>query len=257
VGVDESGEEGLAVEVDALGGCGEGLGYFGEIADGDDLVAANRDRVGVGILWVGGEDLGVEENFFAGGSLRLERRSGGKKEEWRHEQKNEVTAGEASHSVAFPKTVLRSTKQEAHTIHGERTAALFAADKIPSGPDRFHGGQQVGGESGFKNVAGGSQAESFLHYQRRRFLAHEENPGVGGEFANETSGVESIHSGESDVEENQVRVQFGGLLNGVESVKGFLDDLQAGFFHEDSANQFSEGFEVFDQENAECGTLHV
>ena len=36
---------------------------FREIADGEDLVAANGDRFGIGILRIGGEDFGVEENL--------------------------------------------------------------------------------------------------------------------------------------------------------------------------------------------------
>src|SRR6266568_8524544 len=69
VRVDESGEERFAVEIDALGVSGNGLHYFRQGADGDDLVSADRNCVGVGILRVGGEDLGVKENLLIGAGL--------------------------------------------------------------------------------------------------------------------------------------------------------------------------------------------
>src|SRR5580704_2423970 len=85
VRVDEDGEQALAREVDALGGGGDGLVDFGEVADRDDFVTANRNRFGVRILRVAGEDLGVEENSLAGIFLRPERGTGQHKNEWSSE----------------------------------------------------------------------------------------------------------------------------------------------------------------------------
>jgi len=75
VGIDEAGEESFALEIDAFGVWGDGLRYFRKVADGDDFVSANRDCIGVGVLGVGGEDLGVEENSFTGSFLGLKRGS--------------------------------------------------------------------------------------------------------------------------------------------------------------------------------------
>ncbi len=68
--IDEAGEEALAFEIDALGGCGNGLQDVGEVADGDDLVPAKRDGLCVGMLGIGGEDFGVKQNALISVSLR-------------------------------------------------------------------------------------------------------------------------------------------------------------------------------------------
>src|SRR6476661_7469998 len=98
VGVNESGEECFAFEIDALGVGGNGIHDFGQGADGDDLVSADGDGVGVGVLRVGGKNLGVKENLFVGGFLR---RGGGEKKEYRNEEKNPVTTQESAHAITL------------------------------------------------------------------------------------------------------------------------------------------------------------
>ena len=85
VRIDEAGEKSLAFEVDALGGGSSGFFHFLEIADGEDFVAANGDGFGVGILRIGGEDFGVEENF-----VGLLGQGCDEKEEW--DQKSQEAA---------------------------------------------------------------------------------------------------------------------------------------------------------------------
>ena len=74
---------------------------FGQSADGDDLVPANGDGVSVGILRIGGENLGVKENLFVGGFLC---RGGGEKKECGNEEKNPVTTQESAHAITLSRT---------------------------------------------------------------------------------------------------------------------------------------------------------
>ena len=60
---------------DALGGCGDGLLDFAEVADRDDFVSAKGDGFRVGILRVCGENFGVEEDSVSGGVLRPRQRN--------------------------------------------------------------------------------------------------------------------------------------------------------------------------------------
>ena len=75
MGIDEAGKERFAFEIDALGVGGDGLRDFGEVADREDLVSANGNCCSVGILRIGGEDFGVEEDAVAGGFLSPQRGS--------------------------------------------------------------------------------------------------------------------------------------------------------------------------------------
>jgi len=74
--------------------------------------------------------------------------------------------------------------------------------------NRFHSGQQLFSRIRFNDVAQCTQGESFLYQIGRRFLAHEEYFAFGREFADSSSGFDSVHRGKTDVEQNQVRLQF-------------------------------------------------
>ena len=45
-------------------------------------------------------------------------------------------------------------------------------------------------------------------------MTHEEYLGAGGELSYPPGGFDSIELGEADVQQNQIRFQFFGLLNG-------------------------------------------
>ena len=103
VRIDEAGEQSFAVEIDALGGCGDGLLDFGKVADGDDFVSVKSDRFRVRILRIGGEDFGVEEDPVSGGVLRPKR--AGSENECRDKEKEYRTARELSQRLPFPMKV--------------------------------------------------------------------------------------------------------------------------------------------------------
>ncbi len=148
VGIDEAGEESLAFEIDALGVGRDGLRDFGEVADREDLVSANGNCFRVGILRVGGEDLGVEEDAVGGGSPELAGEEHGKR--------RDAAAREELHTVprfvpinsAFPKG-WRSARfeQKRNTYytqceHSPRLTAWSAEAGISASRAVFHPGLQ-------------------------------------------------------------------------------------------------------------------
>src|ERR1019366_7806968 len=119
VGIDEAGEESLAFEIDALGVGRDGLRDFREVADGEDLVPANGNCCGIGILRIGVEDFGVEEDAVGGIVLSVQQR-GGEKECCREQEKCEVSrcASQGSSQSITLSEGERSSKQNGkHTIH--------------------------------------------------------------------------------------------------------------------------------------------
>ncbi len=78
------------------------------------------------------------------------------------------------------------------------------------------------------NVGARSQTKGFLHYVRGRFLTHEDYFRFWGEFANLSSGLDTVQCVESDVEENQIRFKLYRLLNRFLAVAHLADDLQVG-----------------------------
>lgn len=104
--------------------------------------------------------------------------------------------------------------------------AITATDKRPAQENCFHGSEQLASGFCFDNVAPCAQAKGFLHHLSRRFLSQEEDFRFRTTFANFSSGFDSVQTGESDVQQNQIRLQFHRLLNRFPSVRDFADDLQ-------------------------------
>jgi hypothetical protein len=131
-----------------------------------------------------------------------------------------------------------------------RNVLGVAADEISAEQDGLHGEQQVGADAAFGDEATGAQAERFLDYLGRRFLADEEDFGTWGVLANEASCVESIEGGEADVEEDEAGLEFGGFLNGLLAVGYLGDDVKSGLLLQQSSDESAKGFEVFNDDNA-------
>ena len=60
--------------------------------------------------------------------------------------------------------------------------------------------------------------EDYLHDVRRAFLAHKEYFGSRGNFAYSSTGFDAVQCGQSDIQQNQIWVQFFGLLDGFQPV---------------------------------------
>ena len=95
VGIDEAGEKALALEVDALGIRRDRFQDLGQISDGNNFSGANGDGIGIGILRVGGENLGVIEDAF------VLREGGCQKKNGCGEQKNAAKPRDSSHDRPF------------------------------------------------------------------------------------------------------------------------------------------------------------
>src|SRR5580765_8240323 len=71
----------------------------------------------------------------------------------------------------------------------------------------------------------GAQAERLSHDIRRGLLAHEEQSCAGNEPADLLSDLESMQLRQIDIEQNQIRLQFFDLLNGLQPIHR-LEDLE-------------------------------
>jgi hypothetical protein len=105
---------------------------------------------------------------------------------------------------------------------GKRETATHESLTIEYGVDR---GQQVSPGRQLLNVTMGAQTERLSYDIRRGLLAHEEKSCVGGQLADLFRGLESIHLRQVDIEQNQIRLQFFGLPNGLQPIR-CLDGLE-------------------------------
>jgi hypothetical protein len=94
----------------------------------------------------------------------------------------------------------------------------------------------------------GAQSERLSYEIRRGLLAHEEQSCVGDKPADLFSDLESMHPRQVDIEQNHIRVQIDGLLNGLQPVH-CLDDLKLCSSLQLRTNDLAELRMVFDDEN--------
>jgi len=106
--------------------------------------------------------------------------------------------------------------------------AITATDKRSAREDCFHRSAQLASGLYFDNVALYAQAKGFLDHLSRRFLSQEEDFRFQTTFANFSGGFDSVQTWESDVQQNQIRLQLHRLLNRFPSVRDFADDLYVG-----------------------------
>src|SRR5215469_8786584 len=69
VGINETREKRLALQVQAFGACRDGPGNFRVGSHRYNLIASNSDSLCVRIFWLRCEDLGVKENALVGATL--------------------------------------------------------------------------------------------------------------------------------------------------------------------------------------------
>ena len=131
------------------------------------------------------------------------------------------------------------------------TGNQAAADKLPAIKNRLDSSEQVGCSLCLRNVAPCSQAKGCLHQLWGRFLRHEDYLGFRCEFANLSSGFDSIQRWESDIEENQVRLQFFSFLNCFLPIGHFADDLQVWPFRQCLTNKLAERREILYHDKAD------
>jgi hypothetical protein len=109
-------------------------------------------------------------------------------------------------------------------------------------------GQQVNRRGCLLNVTIGAQTERLSYDIRRGLLAHEEKSCVGDEPADLFSDLESMHLWQVDIEQNQIRLQLFGLLNGLQPIR-CLDGVEIRPSSKRRTNEMAERRMVLDDEN--------
>jgi hypothetical protein len=132
-----------------------------------------------------------------------------------------LCVGPPSHSARIGSAGLR-----VGCYHGT-AGRQSATDELPVSADRLNRGQQVDSGASFHHIAYRPKAKSFFHDFGRGFLAYKNYLGFGGDLADSPSGFDSVQAWKSDVEHNQLRLQFFGFLYCFESICGLADDLQS------------------------------
>ena len=94
------------------------------------------------------------------------------------------------------------------------------------------------------------RAQSDLHHILGIVRAQEDDPGVGRELSYPPGGFDSIQSWETDVQQDQVRPEFFGLLNGFQSIRHFADDLPFWMYSKQQTDLASPVFVIICYENA-------
>ncbi len=94
----------------------------------------------------------------------------------------------------------------------------------------------------------GAQTERHSYDVRQGLLAQEEQSRVGGEHGDLFSDLESMQLRQIDIEQNHVRLQFFGLLNGLQPIRR-LDDLELRPSLKLRTNETAERRMVLDDEN--------
>ncbi len=120
---------------------------------------------------------------------------------------------------------LEQIRRQVNPLHGGSSVESGATHKPLSRNDCFYSSEQLGSGPCFHNVAPRAYAQSFLHHFARRFLAQEDYSGRRDKFANLSSDLEAIQDWESDVQQNQIWLQFHRFLNRCQSVRHFTNDL--------------------------------
>jgi hypothetical protein len=63
------------------------------------------------------------------------------------------------------------------------------------------------------------------------------------------SDLNAVEFGQTDIEQDQVWLQFPALLDGFQSIRSFADDLTCGIFFQKQIKETAPGFEIVHHEN--------
>jgi hypothetical protein len=96
----------------------------------------------------------------------------------------------------------------------------------------FYHGYQIESQPGFVDAAVGAGFNGTFFELRGVVVAHHQNFDLRNFLADSTRGVKTASVGHADVQENQIRSQFGGFLESLGGASGFTANLPAGFLGE-------------------------
>jgi predicted nucleic acid-binding Zn ribbon protein len=94
-----------------------------------------------------------------------------------------------------------------------RSKLLNTAGKLFALKHSFHRWHKVAASARLNHVAQCTQPESFLYYIRGGFLSEENDLGVWNELANLPARLDSIQAGQTDIQQNQIRLKLDGFLD--------------------------------------------
>src|SRR5262245_3912051 len=96
------------------------------------------------------------------------------------------------------------------------------------------------------NIAVRAQTKGFFYDFRRRFQANEQKFCVGSNRPNPLGGLYSIQALQADIEQNQIRLQLFGQLNGFQSVWHFPNYSELRPVLKPQTNKSAKSLMVFD-----------
>jgi hypothetical protein len=129
------------------------------------------------------------------------------------------------------------------------------AQKLLPRHNRFHGGNQFVAGIRLQNVTMSARGESRLRYLGIEHLTHEEYFGIGSDLANVSSGSNSIQLGESDVQQNQIRLQIVRFQNRFNTVACNSDNLKPEIFLDSLKDKSPPIGKIIDYEDTDNGLL--
>jgi hypothetical protein len=101
-----------------------------------------------------------------------------------------------------------------------------------------------------------TNAEGAPHDIGRGILTDDKYFRVWAEFANSPNDLHAIQRGESEVEQDQIWLEFFGVPDGFQSVRHLSDDLALRHFLQLETQALAETFVVIDDQRPEGRCLH-
>jgi hypothetical protein len=95
---------------------------------------------------------------------------------------------------------------------------------------RFNRFQQIAGGIGFHNIPASPSIEGLPHHLRRVMLSNKKNFKAGGLLPplNQAAGLQSVHPGHGDVENDHVGLEGIDFIQRLKSVRSFAHNFPSG-----------------------------
>src|ERR1700758_781462 len=126
-------------------------------------------------------------------------------------------------------------------------------DKPPSFQNRFNRWQKFPACICLENVSLCTIAQCCAYDIWISLLSHEEYRSIWNECGDSFGSFDTVQSRQPNVEQNQIWLQFLGLLNCLQSVGGLINDLPLRPRLQGRTNEAPKRLEVIDHESADYG----
>src|SRR5215467_3232784 len=135
----------------------------------------------------------------------------------------------------------------------ELTECNSVADKLLATQHGVHSRQQLRSCIDLDDIARCARTHGFLHDIRGGFLAYKQNDGAGRDLTYFAGGLYAIQPWKSDIQQNQIRLQFFRPLNRFQAIQDSANHLQFGPVQQRQGNKFLKLLRIFNDENANEG----